>query len=86
MDYVLYTENQYCRAYVSEPYSPARDHSFDYGRVLREIGVPKSEFAGAGSMRLFDRKLMYDYSRPLFCDNVVKEAVAKALRAIKQKS
>jgi hypothetical protein len=79
VDYILYTVDQRCRAYVGEPYEPYSGHIFDYESVLKGLGVEKRDFCGAGSMRIFDRKLLFDYACLHFEDKVIKNVVARAM-------
>jgi hypothetical protein len=81
IDYVIFVDNQYCRAVVGQPYKPSADHVFDYGRMLGDAGIPASKFNGAGCMRLFGRKLMYDYT-PMNCfeDRTIRNAVVAAMK------
>ena len=81
VDYIIYTVNQYAAAWAGEPYQPERGHQFDFRAKLAELGIPACEFAGAGTMRLFDRKLLTDYAPISFNDRVVKAKVAEAVRA-----
>jgi hypothetical protein len=54
---------------------------FDYERMLGDAGIPAGKCDGAGCMRIFDRKLMYDYV-PLNCfeDAIIKNAVVRAMK------
>jgi hypothetical protein len=85
IDYVLYIANQYCRAYVGEPYRPSAGHVFDYASVLKTLGISAKDFCGAGSMRLFDKKLKDDYVGTQFPDDVVKNAIIREIKAKIQK-
>ncbi|MDR1071832.1 MAG: hypothetical protein LBL21_04275 [Rickettsiales bacterium] len=80
VDYIIYTINQQATAWAGQPYQPTAGHRFDWRAKLLEIGVDEGEFCGAGTMRLFDRKLLTDYTPIGFFDDIVRRVVAEAVK------